>query len=585
MSQAAASGTGPSLMLIEGSLTAIALALPFCLPAFGASLFASIERAFRRLARRRGLAVATVGFVAFFLRLAILPLSQIPQPFVPDDFSFLLAANTFASGRLTNPTPAMWKHFESIHITMLPSYMSMYFPAHGLVLAAGKVLFGHPWFGLLCVTALMCAAICWMLQAWLPPGWALLGGMLAVLRLGLFSYWINSYTGAGSITALGGALVLGAVPRFMRTMQFRDGLVLAAGIIILATSRPYEGLLLCLPVFALLVRRMLFGQNAPAPAFLLRRVALPLALIVAAGIWMGYYDYTVYGNAFTPPYKIDRATYSIAPYWIWESPRPEPVYRHKEMRDFYVDYELPEAKKVHSLSGFFSETLLKAVTVLSFFAGIALLPPLVMLRRVLADRRVRFLVICIFVNIGGALLGIYLFPHYLAPLTAAFYAVGLQGMRHLRHWKPSTQPAGIGMVRLIVAICVVMAVFRAWYVPLHLELPPEWTFGCYGPGPFGATRARVESGLEQLPGRQLVIVRYALGHDPQKEWVYNAPDIDGSKVVWAREMDTANNLELIRYYKDRKVWLVQPDLRLIQTVPYPLHDFAGAATQPDPKTR
>jgi hypothetical protein len=154
---------------------------------------AQIERAFRWLARRPSLAVAAVGLTELLLRLAILPLCPIPEPFVPDGFSFLLAANTFASGRLTNPTPAMWTHFESFHITMQPTYMSMYFPAQGLILAAGKVLLGHPWFGLLLVTALMCAAICWMLQAWLPPCWALLGGMLAVLHLGLFSYWINTY--------------------------------------------------------------------------------------------------------------------------------------------------------------------------------------------------------------------------------------------------------------------------------------------------------------------------------------------------------------------------------------------------------
>ena len=62
---------------------------------------------------------------ALLLRFAILPLCPIPLPFAPGDFSFLLASDTFASGRLTNPTPAMWMHFESIHITVLPTYMSM----------------------------------------------------------------------------------------------------------------------------------------------------------------------------------------------------------------------------------------------------------------------------------------------------------------------------------------------------------------------------------------------------------------------------------------------------------------------------
>ena len=172
----------------------------------------------------------------------------------------------------------MWMHFESFHITMKPTYMSMYFPAQGMILAAGKVLTGHAWFGLLFVTALMCAAICWMLQAWLPPTWALLGGMLAVLHIGLFSYWINTYSGGGSVAALGGALVLGALPRLMRGARFRHGMLLALGIVLLATSRPYEGLLLCLPVAFVLGRWVLFGKNRPPAAVLLRRAALPLLL-------------------------------------------------------------------------------------------------------------------------------------------------------------------------------------------------------------------------------------------------------------------------------------------------------------------
>jgi hypothetical protein len=65
------------------------------------------------------------------------------------------------------------------------------------------------------------------------------------------------------------------------------------------------------------------------------------------------------------------------------------------------------------------------------------------------------------------------------------------------------------------------------------------------------------------------------------EWVYNAPDIDGAKVIWAREMDEGKNRELIQYYKDRKVWLIQPDIQPAELTPYPLPvtNVAAAATE------
>ena len=127
-----------SPLLIECCLTVIAVAVSFTWPRLCSSWFASIERAFARLARRRGLAVATTGLSVLLLRLAMLPVLPVPLPFVPDDFSFLLAADTFLHGRLTNPTPAMWKFFQSIQLTVQPTYQSMYFPGHGLLLAAGQ---------------------------------------------------------------------------------------------------------------------------------------------------------------------------------------------------------------------------------------------------------------------------------------------------------------------------------------------------------------------------------------------------------------------------------------------------------------
>ena len=61
------------------------------------------------------------------------------------------------------------------------------------------------------------------------------------------------------------------------------------------------------------------------------------------------------------------------------------------------------------------------------------------------------------------------------------------------------------------------------------------------------------------------------------DWVYNAADIDTSKVVWARDLGPEKNQELIDYYKGRTVWVVDlkdPHPKLMN---YPvmskLHEF------------
>lgn len=561
-----------SLMGMETAFTAVAVGLCFAWPRMASVSFRRFERQLDRLARRRLLSVLVVGLAALALRFSILPLLPIPIPFTADDYSNLLAADTFVHGRLSNPTPALWIHFETMHVDMTPAYASMYFPGEGLLLAAGKVLMGNFWLAVPFAAALMCSGICWMLQGWLPPSWALLGGFIAVLRLGVFSYWTNTYHTAGTLAAVGGALVLGALPRFQRHPVVGYALLMAAGAVMLIVTRPYEGMLLCLPV---IVALLLWARRRPVKGPpLYRPAAAGLALLAAGIAWMGYYDLRAFGNPLTLPYTVNRATYALAPYYVWQKPRPEPVYRHAEMRRFYEVDELKDYERVHSLTRFPVMTLVKALRGILFFSGVVFLPILCMLPRTLRDRRIRFLVVCLVVLAGGMGIEIFLFPHYLAPFTAAFYAVGLQCMRHMRHFRPGGQPAGATLVRLTVFICVLMAGLRVFDRQLHCPVPgypfSTWICNWFGPDHFVPERDRVEQSLAQNAGGQIAIVRYAAGHDPVDEWVYNGADIDAAKVIWARDMDEQSNAALLRYYPNRTAWLVQPDSPATEVAPYPL---------------
>jgi hypothetical protein len=323
------------------------------------------------------------------------------------------------------------------------------------------------------------------------------------------------------------------------------------GLGILANSRPYEGFVLSLPVAAALLVWMT-GQKRPPMQVVARRVLLPLLLLLALmGAAMGYYFWRVTGSPFRMPYQVDRATYATARYFWWQSPNPQPVYHNQALRDFYIHLELGRFLMVRSLGGFIRETGLRIMTSWVFYIGPVLLITLFMIPWVVRDRRIRWLVIAGGVSIAGMELPTFFAVHYAAPITAVILAVILQGMRHLRAWRWEGKPIGLFLTRSITLICVLMVPLQVRMLPA-LARPGIWR-------PMGVERAEILAELDSLPGGHLVFVRYGPDHDPLAEWVYNEADIDHAKVVWARDMGPAENGELIKYFKERRTWLLEAD--------------------------
>jgi len=457
-------------------------------------------------------------------RALLLPVAPIPQPGIQDEFSYLLAADTFASGRLTNPTHPLWTHFETIHELMRPSYQSKFPPGQGLVLALGQVLFGHPWFGVWLSVAAMTGAIYWACAGWLPPRWALLGGVLALLKVGMITYWSSSYWG-GAVAAAGGALVIGAAPRLRRSPSFPVGLILGAGLALLANSRPLEGALLGAGAMGVLLYKVS-----------LRRLWGPLALVlIPTAAWMLYYNYRVTGNPLDTPYASHYRQYDLGTPFIWDSKaHPQPPVQNAHVREVHR-WEFNDRSEQMTL-------VIKLVNwrlLAELYLGIPLTMCTLCVLPFIPWWRLRTgpVMAMSLPLVLALLMFVWVSPHYAAPAAAAYYIAGIVVLRRLFHTWPL-------LTQCFVAFVLLNAAWQ-WKKPDN-----QWLWYKQD---FIAERKSVLHKLDQTPGKKVVFVEYRPGYDINREWIYNRADIDHSETIWAHEMGPQNE-EVIHYYPDRQFW-------------------------------
>jgi hypothetical protein len=496
-----------------------------------------------KLAERTGWSMLLLALLPVVLRLALLAHHPVPSPDVYDEFGHLLQADTLRHFRLANPPHPLPQFFETFFVLQAPTYSSIYPVGQGLALALGWAVFGLPWAGVVLSVAAFCALCYWMLRAWTTPGWALVGGALAVIEFGPLNQWMNSYWG-GAFSAAAGCLVFGALPRLRNGPRTRDAVLLGVGLGMHLLTRPYESIFLFLGVVLFFV---------PDPRKLARVAPDVILVLIPAVATMLFQNKAVTGSWTTLPEMASQYQYGVpAALTVQSNPVPHRPLTREQALDYKMQLSFHTGPETMTS---YLERLEYRVRYYRFFFLAPLYLALVVF--LVTIREFRFVWVVLTLLLFS--LGVNFFPafqlHYIAAVTCLFVLVSVTGLKRI----------GGAAARLIVFLCVAHFIF--WY-GLHvfddsevsMAMRPYATWDAINHGN-PERRIYVNRQLAAIPGKLLVFVRYYPQHIFQDEWVYNAADIDGARVVWARDLGEAEDEKLRSYYPGRAVWLLEPDFR------------------------
>jgi hypothetical protein len=285
-----------------------------------------------------------------------------------------------------------------------------------------------------------------------------------------------------------------------------------------------------------------------------------MAVVLMAVAGLLAYSKAVTGDPLKTPYAVNQATYGWPLGLPWFQTR-EVRFGHIELQRYY-EYERDAHNRNASLMGELKHSTLKAQDLWRFYFGPMLSIPLVMLPRVWRSRRLRFLFLCAGLTLFLTLMQFVSSPHYAAAGTAAFLGILVECMRRLRVYRRQLVFMAPLIILLVLGVRIGLGV-------MHRPFTQEVNFQswcCVKPG--NPNKARILAILDRTDGKHLVLVKPKIDPDNVFQWIYNDADIDGSKIVWARDMGVEGNRSLLEYFRDRKIWLVDPNEDPAAILPY-----------------
>jgi hypothetical protein len=487
-------------------------------------------------------AILLCAVVPVAIRLLLLPLQPPPVPQAHDEFSYLLAAQTFTTGHLSNASPPFPEHFETFHENMSPTYHSIYPPAQGAWLAAGILLFGQPWAGVCLSIAALCGSICWALLGCFPRKYAFLAGMIVALRIGVHSYWIDTFFG-GAVAAVGGALLLGAAVRSMKKPTAGNAILLFIGLAILATSRPYEGLAFAVPMVAVFLFHSLGRKDQRKER--VQALGLLFVCSLLLGSFLAFYNYRCTGSVLLHPHQLNEERHQVGSF-VWAHGNPSSHHSNDRMDTFYLDEDRTSQGQINSFRSL-ARFEIKKLKVNDWFYVFPFLP-FFLLGSVMAVKRSkqRILVVTVLSTSIASIFVVWNNAHYMAPALVSIVGLLVHSIREIRCFRRSmTFAPNLSVILTAAIICYSLLIIAGFYLQEH---PDDW----------GRNRAQIESTFERFDGQQLILVRYAPDSpSPDYELVFNGPDIRHQKVVWARSLDRDADSELVKSLAPRQVWTLE----------------------------